>query len=295
MSKPKVYFTKTITPEKVVEMYKILNYNLEGKVCVKVHSGEKGNPNFIPPEFFKPMVEHVKGTVVECNAAYPGERNTTEKHLKLLELHGWNKYFKTEICDAELPDIELEIPDGIAIKKNYIGMGFKNYDSMLVLSHFKAHGMGGFGGALKQLSIGCGSSAGKCYQHTVGATTEQSKLWGLLPKREESFKEAMADAAASMVRYYKGKIAYVNVLKNIATSCDCDGKAKKAEMSDIGILSSMDPVALDKACLDLIENSNDPKKKEVLDVVDKKIGRHIFGASEKLGVGKTDYELVCVD
>ena len=247
--KPKVYFTKEITPQKVIEMYEVLKKPLKGKVAVKVHSGEKGNKNFLRPEFLKPMVEHVKGTIVECNCAYPGARNTTEKHKNLMEEHGWSKHFKVDILDAE-SDITLEIPDGLLIKKNFIGKNIKNYDSCLVISHFKGHQMGGFGGALKQLSIGFGSSAGKSYQHSGGKTADQNIVWSNTCTDKE-FKEAMADAAYSVVKYFRGNMAFINLMVNISIDCDCNGKAKPPVMKDIGILSSTDPVALDKACLDL--------------------------------------------
>ena len=251
MSKAKVYFTKTITPEKLVEMFDILKKPLNGKIGVKFHSGEKGNQNFLKPEFLKPIVEHVKGTAVECNTAYPGERNYTEKHKKLMDAHGWTKYFKVDILDAEGPDITLPIQKGIIIKENYIGKNTKNYNSILVVSHFKGHEMGGYGGALKQLSIGFASTRGKVYQHTAGITDDQNKGFQNLCT-DKTFQECMADAAWSVVDFFKGNMAFINVMKNISVDCDCDENAKKPVMKDIGILSSTDPVALDKACLDLI-------------------------------------------
>lgn len=294
MSKPKVYFTKTITPEKVLEMYKLLNKPLEGRVAVKVHSGEKGNKNFLGPELMKPVVDYVKGTVVECNAAYPGARVKSEDHKKVLEEHGWTKNFKVDLLDEEGPDIELSIPNGVLIKKNYVGKNMKNYDSCLVLSHFKGHIMGGFGGALKQLSIGFGSTVGKTYQHTGGKTNDPSKLWQNVCS-DVQFKEAMADAASSVIEYFKGNLAYVNIMKNISKDCDCDSKASAPVMKDIGILSSTDPVALDKACIDLIYNSDDPGKQKVIERIESKVGLHIFDTSVKLGIGKTEYELIKVD
>ena len=226
MSKPKVYFTKEITPEKLVEMYKILNKPLKGKVGIKVHSGEKGNQNYLRPDFFKPIVEHLNGTIIECNTAYPGARNYTDKHKALMDEHEWTKYFKVDILDAEGPDITLEIPNGIAIKKNYIGKNTKNYDSALVVAHFKGHAFGGYGGALKQLSIGFGSSRGKTYQHTAGVTDDQNKFFQNICG-DKVFKETMADAANSVVNFFKGNMAFINVMKNISIDCDCDGNAKK--------------------------------------------------------------------
>lgn len=294
MSKPKVYFTKTINAEKVLEMFKILNKELKGKICVKVHSGEEGNQNYLGPDLFGPTIEYVKGTVVECNCAYPGKRDTTEKHMKLMKDHGWDK-FKFDILDAEGPDDELAIPNGILLKKNYVGKNMKNYNSCLVLSHFKGHGLGGFGGALKQLSIGFGSAAGKTLQHTGGKTAEVPKIWKNMCGDIE-FKEAMADAAYSVVQAFgKDNFAYVTVMKNIAKSCDCDGHAPKPTMKDVGILSSLDPVALDKACIDLLYNSSDPGKQEVIDVIESKKGLHIFDTAKKLGLGSVEYELVNVE
>jgi uncharacterized Fe-S center protein len=293
MSKPKVYFTKEITPEKLVEMYKILNKPLKGKVGIKVHSGEKGNQNYLRPEFFKPIVEYLNGTIIECNTAYPGARNYTDKHKALMEEHEWTKYFKVDILDAEGPDITLEIPKGIAIKKNYIGKNTKNYDSALVVAHFKGHAFGGYGGALKQLSIGFGSSRGKTYQHTAGVTDDQNKFFQNICG-DKVFKETMADAANSVVNFFKGNMAFINVMKNISIDCDCDGNAKKPCMKDIGILSSTDPVALDKACIDLIYNSDDPGKKPLIERIEQKLGTHIIECSVQLGTGKSDYELITV-
>lgn len=293
MSKPKVYFTKEITPEKLVEMYKILNKPLKGKVGIKVHSGEKGNQNYLRPDFFKPIVEHLNGTIIECNTAYPGARNYTDKHKALMDEHEWTKYFKVDILDAEGPDITLEIPNGIAIKKNYIGKNTKNYDSALVVAHFKGHAFGGYGGALKQLSIGFGSSRGKTYQHTAGVTDDQNKFFQNICG-DKVFKETMADAANSIVNFFKGNMAFINVMKNISIDCDCDGNAKKPCMKDIGILSSTDPVALDKACIDLIYNSDDPGKKQLIERIEQKLGTHIIECSVQLGTGKSDYELITV-
>ena len=291
--KSKVYFTKTISAEKVVEMYKILNKPLPGRVAVKVHSGEKGNKNFLRPDFLRTMVDYVQGTVVECNTAYGGARNSTEKHRELMKEHEWTKYFKVDILDAEGPDLTLKIPNGILIKENYVGKNIQNYDSCLVISHFKGHSMGGFGGALKQLSIGFGSSAGKAYQHSGGKTNDQGKCWSQTCSDKE-FKEAMADAASSVVEYFKGNMAFINLMVNISLSCDCDGSAGPPVMKDIGILSSTDPVALDKACLDLVYKSDDPGKEELIKRIEKLYGPHVIECSVQLGTGKSDYELITV-
>ena len=292
-AKPKVYFTKEITPEKVVEMYKILNKPLKGKVAVKVHSGEKGNQNYLHPEFLRTMIDYIGGTMVECNTAYGGARNTTEKHRELMKEHEWTKYFKVDIMDAEGPDLTLKIPNGILIKENYVGKNIQNYDSCLLISHFKGHGMGGFGGALKQLSIGFGSSRGKAYQHSGGKTDDQGECWGMTCSDKE-FKEAMADAASSVVEFFKGNMAFINLMVNISPDCDCDGNARPPAMKDIGILSSTDPVALDRACLDLIYNSDDEGKAVLIERIEKLLGPHVIEAAEQLGIGSSEYELIQV-
>ena len=294
MEKAKVYFTRNITPENVVRMFGLLGKELPGKVAVKVHSGEKGNQNFLRPEFMKPIIDAVKGTVVECNTAYDGARNTTEKHHKLMEYHGWSHYFDVDILDAEGPDAELPIPNGKQIKKNYVGKDLKNYDSMLVLSHFKGHPMGGYGGALKQLSIGCSSSAGKTYIHTAGVTDDQYQLWNHVAP-QDAFLEAMADAASSVVKHFNGNMAFVNIMCNMSVDCDCCAIAEDPCMKDIGILASLDPIALDQACIDLIQNSDDPGRDHMLERINTRHGTHTIDAAAELGFGTKEYELVNVD
>ena len=287
--KPKVYFTKTITPEKVLEMYRLLGCELPGKVAVKLHSGEVGNQNFLGPDFWKPVIDAVHGTVVECNTAYAGERNTTEKHLKILEKHGWSRYFDVDLLDGEGPDMVLDIPDGKVIQKNYVGKNMANYDSMLVLSHFKGHPMGGYGGALKQLSIGVASSFGKAYIHGAGVP---ENLW---TADHNAFLESMADAAGSVARYFEGKIAYVNVMKNMSVDCDCCAVAEDPCMQDIGVLVSLDPIAIDQACLDLVYASDDPGKPHLLERIESRNGVHTIEAAAALGYGSRAYELVEVE
>lgn len=288
--KPKVYFTRELTEENVIKLYDMLNANIEGKVAVKVHSGEKGNQNYLRPEFLKPMVEHVNGTIVECNTAYEGERNSTEKHMKLIEEHGWNKYFSVDIMDAK-GDIVLDIPDGKVIKKNYVGENLNNYDSMVVLSHFKGHPMGGYGGALKQLSIGVSSSAGKSYIHSAGVTTKQEELWDNVAEQDK-FLEAMADAASSIVKHFDGHMAFINIMCNMSVDCDCCAVAEDPCMKDIGILASLDPVAIDQACIDLVESSNDLGKEHFLERVNSRHGIHTIEAAADLNIGSRDYELI---
>ena len=289
MEKSKVYFTKEITPESVVKMFDTLGVNLPGKVAVKLHSGEEGNQNYIKPEFVKKIVEHVNGTVVECNTAYDGERDTTEKHKKLLDNHGWTKYFDVDLLDAEGPDKEIDIPNGKQIKKDYLGKNIDKYDSLLVLSHFKGHPMGGYGGALKQLSIGCASGYGKKIIHGAGKTenyfaTEQNK-----------FLESMADAASAVHNMFKGKVCYINVMCNLSVDCDCCAIAEDPCMKDIGILASTDPIAIDQACIDLIYNSKDPGRDHFVERVERQNGVHTIEAASELGFGSREYELIDID
>lgn len=281
----KVFFSREITPEKVVEMYQLAGKELSGKVAVKLHSGEEGNQNFLRPEFWKPMIEHIDGTVVECNTAYEGSRNTTQKHLKTMEKHGWSKHFRIDLLDGEGPDLELAIPEGKRIQKNFVGKNIVNYDSMLVLSHFKGHPMGGYGGALKQLSIGVASSYGKAYVHGAG---EPEKIW---TSDHDAFLESMADAALSVIKYFKGNIVYVNVMKNMSVDCDCCAVAEDPCMKDIGILVSLDPVAIDQACLDLVYASDDPGRDHLIERIESRNGVHTIEAAAALGCGSREYEL----
>lgn len=285
--KSKVYFSREITPQKVTELYKALGKELSGKVAVKVHSGEIGNQNFLRPDFWADIVKQVGGTVVECNTAYDGERNTTEKHLKTIKVHGWNDYFDFDLLDAESPDLELAIPNGKVIKKNYVGKNLENYNSMLVLSHFKGHPMGGYGGALKQLSIGVASSYGKAYIHGAGKAEE---IW---TANHDKFLESMADAAMSVVEFFKGNAAYINVMKNMSVDCDCCAVAEDPCMKDIGILASLDPVAIDQACLDLVYAAkDDPGQAHLLERIESRNGVHTIEAAAELGYGLREYELI---
>lgn len=286
MGKSKVYFCREITEDKIVEMFKVLRYNLPGKVAVKVHSGEKGNQNYLKPEFLNKIIDYVNGTVVECNTAYEGSRNTTEKHKQLMSEHKWSKYFDVDILDSEGPDLELNVPSGKTINKNYLGKNIANYDSMLVLSHFKGHPMGGYGGALKQLSIGCASSYGKAYIHGAGKPEE---IW---TSNHDKFLESMADAALSVVEYFDKQIVYINIMCNMSVDCDCCSKAEDPCMADIGILSSLDPVALDKACIDLVYNSDDPGRNHLVERIESRNGIYTVLCAKDLGIGNTEYELV---
>ena len=289
--KSKVFFSSEITAEKVVELFHAASNDLPGgilpgKVAVKLHSGEPGNQNFLKPEFWQPIVNDVHGTVVECNTAYDGGRNTTEKHRETMEKHGWSKHFTVDIMDAEGLDAELLIPNGKRIKKVQVGKNMLNYGSMLVLSHFKGHPMGGFGGALKQLSIGCASSYGKAYIHGAG---EPEKIW---TGDHNSFLESMADAAEAVVRHFSGNMVFINVMKNMSVDCDCCSVAEDPCMADIGILASLDPIAVDRACLDLVYASDDPGRDHLLERIESRNGAHTIDAAAELGFGSKEYELV---
>ena len=288
MSKAKVYFTKEITPEAVVKTYEALNAGLSGKVAVKLHSGEVGNQNFLRPGFLKPVIDAVGGTIVECNTAYEGKRNTSKEHWETMRLHGW-----TDIADVDIMDDkgekELSIPDGARIKSNYVGKNLVNYDSMLVLSHFKGHPMGGFGGALKNISIGIASSHGKAYIHGAGNTDE---IW---TAEHDAFLESMADAAMSVVDFFKGKMAFINIMCNMSVDCDCCAVAEDPAMADIGIFASLDPVALDQACVDLVYASEDPGKSHLIERMESRNGIHTVEAAAGLGFGSRKYEMVSLD
>lgn len=290
MEKAKVYFIKEITPENVVKIYDKLGIELKGNVAVKVHSGEDGNQNYLRPEFMKNIIEHVGGTVVECNTAYDGARTNNKDHRQLLEKHGWSKYYNVDLMDED-GDYEEEIPNGLTIKKDYLGTHIKNYDSVLVLSHFKGHPMGGFGGALKQLSIGFASRRGKAYIHGAGTTDDPDYVWQHLPEQNK-FLESMADAASCVTNHFKGNIAFINVMANMSVDCDCCSVAEDPCMKDIGILASTDPIAIDKACIDLVHASTDPGKEHFLKRVNRQNGEYIIEAADKLNFGTSEYELI---
>ncbi len=287
--KPIVYFSRTITPEKVLELYQKLGKTLSGNVAIKVHSGEPGNQNFLRPDFWKPLVAHVGGTIVECNTAYEGGRDTAERHMATFKKHGWIDHFTVDLLDAEGPDLVLDIPNGKKIQKNFVGKDITNYDSVLVLSHFKGHPMGGFGGALKQLSIGFASAYGKKYIHGVGSV---ENFW---KGDHDSFLESMADAASSVVDYFKGNAVYVNVMKNMSVDCDCCAVAEDPCIADIGILVSLDPVAIDQACVDLVYACSDPGKPHLIERIESRNGIHTVEAAAELGLGSREYTLIEVE
>ena len=289
-----VYFTKDVTPENIIRLYDKLGVKLEGKTAIKVHSGEEGNQNYLHPEFWKPVVDYVGGTVVECNTAYAGKRNSSYKHVKLLERHGWKKYFVVDLMDRYGPDIEIPVRNGKHLEKDIMGKHFLRYDSMLVLSHFKGHPMGGYGGALKQLSIGCASTAGKVYIHSAGKyqdAKDQDVVWGDLPPQDD-FLESMAEAASAVVDHFAGKIVYINVMANMSVDCDCCAVAEDPCLKDMGILISTDPVAIDRACIDLVKKSKDPGRDHFMERVTSRNGEHTIDVAAELGVGSPEYELL---
>ena len=288
----KVLFTREISPEAVLALYKELGKERPGRIAIKLHSGEAGNQNYLTPEFWRPVIDSVGGTVVECNTAYEGQRDTTEKHRALLHDHGWDKYFPVDLMDAEGPDLVLDIPGGKRIRKNLVGKNMANYDSLLVLSHFKGHPMGGYGGALKQLSIGCASSAGKAWIHSAGVTDDPAQLWTNLPE-QDVFLEAMAESAGSVTEFFHGNAVYINVMMNLSVDCDCCAEAEDPCMADVGILASLDPVAIDQACIDLVyAATDDPGQAHFIERVETMHGVHTIEAAAELGIGSRDYELV---
>jgi uncharacterized Fe-S center protein len=291
----KIYYTDEITPENIVRLYEKLGKKLNGNIAIKVHSGEEGNQNYLHPEFWKPIIDYVGGTVVECNTAYEGERNTSEKHAKLIEKHGWNKYFDVDIMDFEGPDIEIPINRYHKhLKSDIMGKNFLNYDSMLVLSHFKGHPMGGYGGALKQLSIGCASSAGKVNIHSAGKYTraeDMNILWSDLPE-QNAFLESMAEAASAVVDYFHDEIVYINVMANMSVDCDCCAIAEDPCLKDIGVLISTDPVAIDRACIDLVRVSRDVGRDHFMERVTSRNGEHTIKVAADMGIGVEEYELI---
>ena len=290
--KSKVYFTRVLEPSSLIKLYKELGVELPGNVAVKLHSGEKGNQNYLKPEFVKEIIDHVNGTVVECNTAYEGARNTTEKHLELMKEHKWSDYFNVDILDSEGEEV-LDNPTGAIIKKNYVGANMKNYDSMLVLSHFKGHPMGGFGGALKNISIGLASGNGKRYIHCNGV--ENASYEDMFTADHDSFIKGMADAAKTITEYYKDKIVFINSVVNLSVDCDCCATAQDPCMKDIGILASLDPVALDQACIDLVYNSTDPGRDTLVERIESRNGLLILEAAEKQQMGSREYELINID
>lgn len=286
----KVYFTKEITPESLIKIYEAVNKELKGNVAVKISTGEPGGHNFLSPNLIKDLVNKLNGTIVECNTAYAGRRNTTEEHYKAIKEHGFMDIAKVDIMDEE-GDMAIPVSNGIRLKENYVGNHLANYDSMLMLSHFKGHQMGGFGGALKNMSIGVASASGKAWIHTAGKTKQTNELWANVAKQDH-FLEAMAEADKSVIDYMKGNIVYINIINNLSIDCDCNSNPEEPCMADIGIAASVDPVAVDKACLDFIYNSKDSGKEKLIKRIEEMHGIHTIEHAEKIGIGSTNYEII---
>ena len=284
--KSKVYFSREITPEKVVEMYHALGVELPGKVAVKVHSGEKGNQNFLRPEFWKPMVEEVHGTIVECNTAYGGRRANTAMHYQVAEDHGYTSIADVDIMD-ENGSMTLPVNGGSNLTENYVGADFADYDYYIVLSHFKGHSMAGYGGAIKNISIGIASAEGKAHIHSGGTGTS---MWG---GEQDAFLESMAEAGKSVTDYLDGNILYINVMNRLSMDCDCDSNPAEPDMHDIGILASFDPVALDQACIDLVYAADDGAS--LIQRIESRNGLHTLEHGEAIGLGSRTYELINID
>lgn len=291
MEKSKVYFVKEINSENLIKIYEALGQNLKGNVSVKLSTGEAGGHYFLNPNLIKDLVHKVNGTIIECNTAYEGKRNTTKDHWETIKDHGFMEIAKVDIMDEE-GDMPIPVKNGFHLKENYVGNHLKNYDSILVLSHFKGHAMGGFGGALKNISIGIGSSRGKAWIHTAGKTLDPVELWDNLPEQDD-FLESMADASESVINYMgKENMVYINVANNLSVDCDCDSNPHAPEMADIGIFASLDPVALDQACYDAVKNSPDEGKKALIERMDSRHGIHTVEAASKLGIGNREYEII---
>lgn len=293
MEKSKVYFTKNITPESLIKIYEKLEKELKGNIAIKISTGEPGGHNFLNPKLIKDLVQKLNGTIVECNTAYAGRRNTTEEHWKAIKEHGFMDIAKCDIMD-EPGEMAIPVTNGIHLKENYVGKNLEKYDSMLMLSHFKGHQMGGFGGALKNMSIGVASSEGKAWIHTAGKSKDLKTFWGV-EVLQDHFLESMAEADESVVKYMKGNIVYINIINNISIDCDCNSNPEAPCMHDIGITASIDPVACDKASLDLVYNSHDEGKERLIARIEKMHGIRTVEHAEELGIGTTNYELINID
>lgn len=293
MEKSKVYFIKEITPQNLVKIYEQLEKELTGNVAVKISTGEPGGHNFLNPNLIKDLVNKLDGTIVECNTAYAGRRNTSKEHWKTIKEHGFLDIAKADIMDEE-GDLAIPVTNGIHLKENYVGSHLKNYDSILMLSHFKGHQMGGYGGALKNMSIGIASAGGKAWIHSAGKVRDTAKIWRNVAKQDD-FLESMAEADESVINYMKGNLVYINVINNISIDCDCNSNPEAPCMADIGITASLDPVAVDKASLDLIYNSEDMGKDRLIARIEQMHGIRTIEYAEELGIGTTDYELIIID
>lgn len=290
---PKVYYFKEISSRNLIKIYKALGREAKGKVAVKLSTGEPGNNNHLNPALIRDLVQKVDGTIVECNTAYGGGRAKTQDHLKAAADHGFTNIAPIDIMDAN-GEVALPVRGGKHLKEDYVGKNFLNYDFVIVLSHFKGHPMAGFGGALKNISIGIASSSGKAYIHAAGKTKDQTEVWNSLPP-QDSFQESMAEASKAIIDHIGDRILYINVANNLSVDCDCVSTPAKPEMSDIGILASLDPVALDRACIDLVRSSPDHGKIHLIERIDSRNGMHNLEYSEQLGLGSQKYELIKLD
>ena len=292
----KVYFTREITPEALVRIYKALGKEAKGRVAVKISTGESGGHNYLKPELIGRLVKEVDGTIVECNTAYGGSRNTSAAHWKTIREHGFDKIARVDIMDEE-GDMQIPVKDTTHIKYDIVGGHLANYDFMINLAHFKGHAMGGFGGVLKNQSIGVASSVGKAYIHTAGKVKSPEELWSNLPA-QDYFLESMAAAAQGVADYMKGNVIYINVMNNMSVDCDCDSSPEEPKLKDMGILASLDPVALDKACLDKVFNhksSEGDDSKPLIERINRQHGTHIVNYAEKIGLGSKTYTLIDID
>lgn len=286
---PKVYMLKEITSQNLVKIYEALGREATGKVAVKLSTGEPGGHNFLQPALIKDLVQKVEGTIVECNTAYGGGRANTEAHRKAAADHGFTAIASVDIMDAE-GETNLPLTGGKHLKRDIVGSHFLNYDFTIILSHFKGHAMGGFGGAIKNMSIGIASSNGKRYIHSAGASTTS---WG--SPAQDDFLESMAEAAKAVADHCGERILYISVANNLSVDCDCDSSPEDPKMGDIGILASLDPVALDRACTDLVRNSGDHGKIHLIERIDSRHGMHTLDHAERIGLGSQKYELIKLD
>lgn len=287
---PEVYFIREITPENIVKIYKALGREVRGKVAIKLSTGEPGNNNYLQPALIKDFVQGVNGTIIECNTAYGGGRADTESHLKAAEDHGFTSIAPVDIMDAE-GQVALPVNGGKHLKEDYVGKNYLNYDFTVVLSHFKGHPMGGFGGAIKNIAIGIASSQGKAWIHSAGHTMSQTEVWENLPPQDD-FLESMAEAAKAVIDHCGDNILYISVANNLSVDCDCVATPEDPQMADIGILASLDPVALDRACVDMVRASEDPGKVHLIERIDSRNGMHTLDHAEALGMGVQEYNLV---
>ena len=292
-SKPKVYMYKEISSENLLKIYDMLGRKAEGRVAVKLSTGEPGNNNYLNPALIKDLVHKVNGTIIECNTAYGGGRADTESHLKAAADHGFTAIAKVDIMDAD-GEVSLPVAGGKHLKEDFVGKNYPDYDFTVVLSHFKGHPMGGFGGAIKNISIGIASSAGKAWIHSAGKTKSQTEVWKNLPPQDD-FLESMTEAAKAIIDHCGDRILYISVANNLSVDCDCVAKPEDPKMGDIGILASLDPVALDKACVDMVRASEDHGKNHLIERIDSRNGMHTLDYAEQLGMGSRDYELVVLD